>query len=673
MKKRSAVEPEKLAQRTGPPTTTATVPTTETGDMAAMLRLQRSAGNRAVSRLVSSDSPKVIRRSLTKEADAALTLAVNKAGTKTTSYAESKFLEEESFELNNEITYGQAKTIIDAKLPTKQQKDVIDVGGGGLFSKKNDEAANVRKLVQAFLLKGIAKPLGNLDAHPQRPTEPEKVPKWEKTKLEQYAKKSLVVRDQFKPLVSMKPSAPEVKAFLETEGFAEPDTADPQPETGDKTHKGPRIEVRASFSGKAGSKFPMRIHLFIVYTAIDGKQWYVRGGPGPQVDDPEFGALEDGYVTAEVGRFTASSIDYDPSATSVTVMKGPAAAEKFDTLLAAAERINAAKVPYRAQLGGMTSMDGENCNAAAWTILNLSGVPTKKPTGIHPGWGKPLGRQTWDFLKKEHKKKIAKGELTLPAERNAGALGQFGEEFSLDAGKVMVGAGGAKLYKDRLGADVIAVLAEDSEVEVLRTAEGTALVKEVGGKARTGYMLISKLVHESDDDSSEDSDDDIEEEKVPAPRAAKVVAGNAIMYDEKGRSEGNWFDDGQVIEVIDDAYQPGKDGKFLVQGRILGGAVQKAYIFGNNIALDVVAEKPKEVAATDPGVIAGATHRVVEGGAESSGEYGSVGDEIAAGTPVKLAEGFEGNHQAWEKVLVQFKLGGENKYGFIFFDKLVGL
>lgn len=102
MKKRSAAaEPEKLGQRTGSPTSAAPVAATETGDVAAMLRLQRSAGNRAVSRLVEGDSPKVIRRSLTKEADAALTLAVNKAGTRTTSYAESKFLEEESFELND--------------------------------------------------------------------------------------------------------------------------------------------------------------------------------------------------------------------------------------------------------------------------------------------------------------------------------------------------------------------------------------------------------------------------------------------------------------------------------------------------------------------------------------------------------------------------------------------
>jgi hypothetical protein len=42
-------------------------------------------------------------------------------------------------------------------------------------------------------------------------------------------------------------------------------------------------------------------------------------------------------------------------------------------------------------LGKVLATDGENCNRAAWTIFDRAGVPTSKPNGKHPGWGKPLG------------------------------------------------------------------------------------------------------------------------------------------------------------------------------------------------------------------------------------------------------------------------------------------
>jgi hypothetical protein len=66
--------------------------------------------------------------------------------------------------------------------------------------------------------------------------------------------------------------------------------------------------------------------------------------------------------------------DWDPSATSVTVLKGVDAKDKMKCFDEIADRIQAAKFNYK----GL----GPNSNTVVTTMLKLCGVPLIKP----PGW-----------------------------------------------------------------------------------------------------------------------------------------------------------------------------------------------------------------------------------------------------------------------------------------------
>ena len=160
------------------------------------------------------------------------------------------------------------------------------------------------------------------------------------------------------------------------------------------------IDVRSTFIGGDVLGVRLRSHLFIVYTSRTGRQVFFRGESG-----------RDRMTVARTGEYMPSTIDWDPSAPSVTVLEGPEAERKLDRLEEATGVIDAMKVPYRALAGddfgqkdlagrflsgaaGLLSSAGENCNSVAFTILTRAGIPTNKPAGLHPGWGSILGTRT---------------------------------------------------------------------------------------------------------------------------------------------------------------------------------------------------------------------------------------------------------------------------------------
>lgn len=137
-----------------------------------------------------------------------------------------------------------------------------------------------------------------------------------------------------------------------------------------------RIDVRAT---KIGATRPLGIyHLFIIYVDGAGTEWYFRGGPGNHCGThpaPYHGIL------CNHGRYLPGTVDWDPSAPSVTVMSGSGACGKDSCLASEESRINAACVGYRPL--------GPNSNTVVSTMLSNCGIPRRKPVWIAPGWGHP--------------------------------------------------------------------------------------------------------------------------------------------------------------------------------------------------------------------------------------------------------------------------------------------
>ncbi len=59
--------------------------------------------------------------------------------------------------------------------------------------------------------------------------------------------------------------------------------------------------MRSTFIGGPILGVRVRAHLFIVYTAKDGRQMYFRGGPD-----------EDDFTEAAMGDYVPGTIDWDP-------------------------------------------------------------------------------------------------------------------------------------------------------------------------------------------------------------------------------------------------------------------------------------------------------------------------------------------------------------------------
>jgi hypothetical protein len=453
------------------------------------------------------------------------------------------------------LSYTQAKDVVDKQVPLSEQKELTDVGGGGVFSKLKGVQVDIRDFVRAYVLKGFAQPLDSLTSDPEKAKRKPKgataAKEWEQSNHKRYFGIAKNVRDQYKPLVNMRSTAPEVQAFLRSEGL-EAGMGGSDEEKAGELAKGPRIDVRSSYSGSQRDKVRMRIHLFIVYTATDGKQWYIRGGPGEEVDDPELGFLEDGYVTADVGRYIPGSVDWDPAADSVTALKGAEASDKFDAMVEAASACSSAKVPYK-MLTKKMALEGENCNATAWTVLKRAGVPTKRPSGVHPGWGKELGRQS--------------------------SVGRALEERKDKTPKVTfakkVGIAGAELFKDRAGADVLENLAAGTGVTVLEEIGDFVKVKVAGGTVKIGWMSASTFAP----DKVHVIPKSTPPKPLGNPRPALLAGKNneivgTYHLDKDLPNQDLFLDGNKPIEVLDDSFQFGRpdlaDKLFLVQQKVFG-------------------------------------------------------------------------------------------------------
>lgn len=148
----------------------------------------------------------------------------------------------------------------------------------------------------------------------------------------------------------------------------------PSPGTGPSC----RIDVRATHIGGILSGAPIW-HLFIVYADSTGTEFYYRGGPGgscPGVDPGSYGT-----IITNNGPYVPGTVDWDPSAPSVTVMSGPAACGKDTCFASELRRIDGTCTPY--------APTGPNSNTVASTLLSNCSVPRNKPVMIAPGWGHP--------------------------------------------------------------------------------------------------------------------------------------------------------------------------------------------------------------------------------------------------------------------------------------------
>jgi hypothetical protein len=321
-----------------------------------VLGLQRSIGNAATSRLLGSVGGRTTKgvdtseNGLVPEAEAALQSAFDRSG-------------RASF---------NPKQHMYRDLPLRWQTRLLKVTGRKT-KQPTGAAQALRQLVQAVGLAELATRIdedGLADDHAM---------------IDQQGKdvERSTVRDA--GLIDLGPASPDAKTFAEHYGFR----LDAQEGSLD-TAPGPRLDVRSTYIGSRPLGIGMRSHLFLVYTSEDGAQRVLRGGPGAPVR-----SLPYGYARADVSTYHPDHVDWDPSAPSVTVAEGNEAKSKLSALLDATRMINAKKVPYdaiRFQTGGATGIfGGDNCNTIAWTLLDKSGLPKRKPSGLHPGWGHELG------------------------------------------------------------------------------------------------------------------------------------------------------------------------------------------------------------------------------------------------------------------------------------------
>ncbi|GAA5143237.1 hypothetical protein GCM10023340_08180 [Nocardioides marinquilinus] len=291
----------------------------------------------------------------------------------------------------NPKKYGPLEQYVSALVPQAQQKELCNLGKVRQQSKGDTDKRAVKDLLRAYLLyeyvsvlfSKLGKPQATTTNEIRKPTEAER-----KKFDSRYFPKTLEVRDKWKGLLDKGADNPETRAWLKSQGFDGAVTAQ-TPTQKAAAGGGPRLDVRATFIGGNVLGAPRRMHLFLVYTGADGELTYFRGGPD-----------ENDMTVCDYGDFHPGIVDWDPSAPSVTVLKGDKAQAKLDRLVQVARQIDGMQVPYKAAkrnlnaggLGGLEAfVNGENCNAVAWTLLNESGIPTKKPSGVHPGWGHKLG------------------------------------------------------------------------------------------------------------------------------------------------------------------------------------------------------------------------------------------------------------------------------------------
>jgi hypothetical protein len=402
-----------------------------------VLSLQRRAGNAAVAKLLAGGPASeaiAVQRLLTTDAAA--------------SFAKAKQV--------NATEYAPAEADVDGHVPEVNQKAIVK----GTRSKgvaKGPEGVGFAELVQAWTLRQHGNVL--------KKKNPADAPR--------YLKRGVEYAEMYAPLVKTGPNAPESQSFLrgtDLKGAMVAGAATQQI----KPTKLPRVDVRATMVG-AG----VRGHLLVVYTNSEGEQWVLRGGPS---GNP-------GHVEVNVGRYKPGHIDYDPAAPTAVVAQGDAARGSFERMIAVAEEINAAKIPYgvpdtlKAALAGIGSnlpgkpmmKGGESCTSAAYTMIKKAGLSPKKPSGIHPGWGHIIGTESGKTLAPQALDAPADKRLRLPVD--------------------------AKLYADRKMGEVVAELPKGTIVEVLAQTDTGALSGDKAGRIKLHVKAGDKTgwIKRSDD------------------------------------------------------------------------------------------------------------------------------------------------------------------------------
>ena len=142
-----------------------------------------------------------------------------------------------------------------------------------------------------------------------------------------------------------------------------------------------RIDVRAVPIPQGVADLAGAHHLFVVWQGEDGKEMFLRGGPG----NPKLGPLvEDSMgfkaIHCLCGPYVPGSIDWNPAAKSVTVATGYRQ-ESYQKMVTACQTITFMGIGYRAT--------GPNSNTVARTLLAVLNIPPKKPDVLTPGWDLP--------------------------------------------------------------------------------------------------------------------------------------------------------------------------------------------------------------------------------------------------------------------------------------------
>lgn len=135
-----------------------------------------------------------------------------------------------------------------------------------------------------------------------------------------------------------------------------------------------RVDVRATKISALGG-LPV-YHLFVIlHNKTSGTETYYRGGPSS-------GGPSYGNITTMNGSYLPGTIDWEPSAPSLTVQDPVDCATTDTCFVRELRRIDGTATPY--------APTGPNSNTVARTILNKCGITEGKPVYIAPGWGDPV-------------------------------------------------------------------------------------------------------------------------------------------------------------------------------------------------------------------------------------------------------------------------------------------
>ena len=136
-----------------------------------------------------------------------------------------------------------------------------------------------------------------------------------------------------------------------------------------------RVDVRARHL-KDLSLIPV-YHLFIIYADQNGTEYYYRGGWICQ-DGTRLCDLKDMIIVGNKGLYVKDSIDWDTSASSITILKGKPAQNKDTCFSSELDKISLRQIPYK--------LLDQNSNSVARTLLENCSVPAEKPVKLAVGW-----------------------------------------------------------------------------------------------------------------------------------------------------------------------------------------------------------------------------------------------------------------------------------------------